>query len=418
MFKKRSELKKECMDLNLNVIQLGKKEANEDYETALRNYFLAKDYPNGLPEHLKLILEFQNPMLCFNYKHMKPEQQQEIWDSDDWFLEQKFDGLRALPCFLKSGFEVYGRNNSIVNYRKNPYGSKLPKELIDFSKIKDDFILDSEVVCTEKQIVNIFRNKGIQSESNLQAMEALYGLNDEESLELQRHYNYPVKYFAFTCLYYNGVWLFDRTERERRDILENVYLQLQAANYPVILSKVIEGKDNKKAFYDQMIKEGNEGCVAKKWTGKYTPTSSRLRTGWVKIKGEIGERMELAGMGDTIDGFVTGFEMAEPDSIISGLVGSLKISIFIQKPNGELEEKHIATCSNIDYDFRKQITEIGDNGEPQLSSMMYGRVYEISGQSISPVNKRLKHAIIVRPRFDKNANECIIAEEFFNSFIY
>ena len=120
--------------------------------------------------------------------------------------------------------------------------------------------------------------------------------------------------------------------------------------------------------------------------------------------------------GDTLDAFVTGFELADEDKSWSGLVGALIFSVWVRDKNGVIKEvpHEIAKVANIPLSLRKEITEIVE-GQPVLKQSIYGKVAIIDGQDVSARAKRLTHAILVDWRSDRSADSCIIDEEWFES---
>ena len=58
------QLKKECADLGLEVKRSGNRESKTDYILALREYYISKNFPEGIPESLDLIIKIESPMLC------------------------------------------------------------------------------------------------------------------------------------------------------------------------------------------------------------------------------------------------------------------------------------------------------------------------------------------------------------------
>lgn len=115
-------------------------------------------------------------------------------------------------------------------------------------------------------------------------------------------------------------------------------------------------------------------------------------------------------IGDSVDGFVTGFELGEEGKGFESLVGALHISIYLEDSVGNKKLHHIARCANIPLETRKKIT-VEVNGKLELHSSVYNKVVEIEGQAISARALRLTHPRILRFRTDKNPEQCVMRKE-------
>lgn len=410
------QLKQECKNLGLEVKIAGKKEQKQDYILALREHYLKTNYTK-VPKALELMLQVESLMLCQQYKVLKPEEQADIWNSKHWFLEEKEDGNRmAIVYTPEEGFDFFSRNNSVTDFLPISYKENIYTEDLDLSQLKNSFILDAEVISTDPNINTLMANKyGCITETQLQAVTALLALEPSESIRIQKESGYPLQFKIFDCLYYDGEWIKHKPLIERRKFMKEGLQQLQAAG---LNCKMPESNiSNKKAFHEMIIKRGGEGTIAKNLYSPYIDSSSRRRDGWVKIKRTMSESLQMEGLGDTLDGWISGFEPADEDKSWAGLVGALEISLYVKDAEGNLREHMIAKVANIPMDLRKQMTEYDENNQPILKKEFYGRTVEIDGQAVSAREKRLKHAILLGFRPDKNADDCIIEEEFLNSMI-
>lgn len=98
-----SQLQADCRKKDLTVRQSGPRESKTDYILALRQYYLNQRYPDdNIPFALDIMLKMDSPMLCKRYPELKPEQQEAIWKSKEWHLEEKIDGNRMLYAFWKA----------------------------------------------------------------------------------------------------------------------------------------------------------------------------------------------------------------------------------------------------------------------------------------------------------------------------
>ena len=135
------------------------------------------------------------------------------------------------------------------------------------------------------------------------------------------------------------------------------------------------------------------------------------------MKRTMSEAREMFGLGDTIDAFVTGFEPADETKGFAGMVGCLEFSCYLRDAQGNTKPHMIARVSNIPLDLRKEITDHDENGNPILKKEVYGRVAEIDGQCVTARALRLKHAVLVNWRPDRDESTCVMDEDFLKSMI-
>lgn len=412
-----NELKEICEKMELHVTPTGKngKYMKDDYVKVLRNYYLDKlfgGYANA-PQSLKLILELESPMLAAQQKDVKPHIEEQLWvDNNHWTAEEKRDGVRMLTMiFNTGGFSAFSRNNSDVNYLPIPYNSRIYTGQIDWSKIQDSFILDNEIICTNPNIQTSFAN--LQTETMLQAVTSLLSLNKDETIQIQKDYDRPLKFIAFDCLYWNGEWLLDKPLKERREYLQKAVQQMQDAGFNIELNQWVTV--NKKAFYKNIIKNGGEGIIMKDVNSVYKAVSSRSHRSWVKVKKVLSEILTESGTGDTIDAWITGYTPGDGKNV--NKVGSIEFSINMKCNDGSTIIHKIAYIGGIDDHLRDDMTIIDENGNPTLNPKYYGKVAEIDGYGISSRAKRLRHAVLIRFRNDKTIEECVYTEQFINSMI-
>ena len=415
--RKISELKAICEDLGLTVSPTGKNKRymKSDYILALREYYLNKlfnGYDNA-PLSLKLMLELESPMLACQQKDVKQDIQNVMWeDNNNFSIEEKMDGARMLTMvFSAGGFSAYSRNNSDTNYLPIPYNTKIYTGLIDWSQIHDTFILDNEIICTNPNIQTSLNN--LETETGLQAVTSLLALNKEDTLFLQKQYNRPLKFMAFDCIYWNGEWLLDKPLKERREYLVKAVGQMINAGFNIAINnwKFV----NKKAFYKNIIKNGGEGCIIKDVNSVYKPISSRAHRSWIKVKKTMNEMLNETGTGDTIDGWISGYTLGEGEN--EGKIGAFEVSINLECIDGTKVVHKIAYIGGIDDALRDDMTRKDENGNTILNPLYYGKVVEIDGYGVSSRVKRLRHAVLIRFREDKNPDDCVFTEAFLNSMI-
>lgn len=408
------ELAHEAENLGITVTPSGKKIGKTDYVLALRDFYLHQQYPDGnIPKHLQLILNYESPQLCCQYKDLKPAEEAEVWnDNNKWVAEQKEDGCRMLIVYTKGeGFHFYTRNISVKDFLPEEYSSKIYLPNLN-TNLDHDFIIDSEIICTNSSIsTKLNDKKGVITECQLQAVTALLALNSVESLEIQKNENCPLEFHVFDILYFDKN-LTDLPLVKRIDYFKLGLAELNKSN--ILYRRVYSTMVNKKAFYLNIIKNGGEGIILKDLTQPYLSTNLR-HSNWVKVKRTLSEMSGIEGMNDTIDAWVTGWKPATEGKGHDGQIGALILSTNILREDGTSYVHEIAYCPNLTDAERERISVKDSEGKLALLPEMYGKVFEVDGQAITARSLRLKHPRIIRPRPDKSPDACSITEVFLKS---
>lgn len=413
--RKLSELQAQCNKLGLKVTQSGKRESKTDYILALREYYIGQLYPNGLPKDLELMLEMESPMLCSRFTEFSPEEKERLWNSPNYIIEQKEDGARLVNFFIDGRWGCYSRNISVKDFLPVNYSSKMCQDGIDLTKLRDQFVVDSEIVSSNPNVCTIVGNKGVVCETQLQAVTALLAMNEEDSIRIQKEENCPLELRVFDVIWWNGEWIKDKPLIERVPYIVEAVKQLQEAG--VKCRRPYSSYSNKKAFYKAMLAMGAEGGVLKNLYSPYIDTSSRRKDGFIKVKRTMSEAMQDSGIGDGIDAFVTGFEPADEDKSWAGYVGALEFSVYLRGNDGSVKTHKIARITNITMELRKELTVMDENGNPTLSKDWYGRVATVDGQCLSARAMRLKHARLIEWRPDRSEDTCILDEDYAKSMV-
>lgn len=396
-----AELKGECAVLGLTVVQTTPRESKKDFITALRNHFLStKERTFGLDYRLGL----ESPQLAFLSTNLREDELVKIMTSPEWIFEEKLNGVRMVVSYHPEvGFEAFGRNLSVTDYLPVPYGENIYLGESNYKGLFHPFVLDCELMSRDKNISTVMGKRGVVTETELAAVSALLALNPEDSIRIQKELDRPLVLKVFDCLFSDKTDYRNQTYVRRRAELSRIVTMLQGVGIQV--EKVKAVRDNKKEYLDHLWALGGEGVIAKNIHQTYLDKVSRPRDGWIKIKRTVG-----GSLGDTIDGFITGFELGDEKRGFSDLVGALHVSINLQKANGECVVHQIARVPNIPLEERRRITVL-ENGVPVLARSMYDKVVEVEGQDVSARAFRLTHPRLMRIRDDKNPDQCIMLEE-------
>jgi ATP-dependent DNA ligase len=414
------ELEEIASKMELTITPTGKngRFMKEDYIHPIREVHLLKRYKSldKIPDHLALILSVKSPMLAKRIDELKPEYQKEIWESNNWYFEEKLNGCRLWVIKTSTGLFLYSRHNSDVDLLPIEYSENiLFPDNFNLSSIKENFIIDTEITSDSNNLNTAVGKYGVMTETMLQAVTAILGSDPKRAKLIQRQENIRFTFNIFDCVYYEGQWLIKEPLIKRRKLAMELWKKLSDVGFKI--RPVRSNRSNKKQFYKGIIMNGGEGAVAKNINGIYVPDTNRQNDGWIKIKRSVSEMSSMEeAFGDTIDGWISGYEPGKPDKGLQDYVGTLKISTYIKRADGTIYEHEIAYISGFDMKLRVDMTEM-IAGIPTLKATYYSRVVEIDGAGVSSRARRFNHAVLLGFRYDKNKDSCIIDEDFLNKLI-
>jgi len=183
----------------------------------------------------------------------------EPFDDPNWIFEIKWDGYRAVAEVSRSNVRLYSRNGL-------SFSQLYPTVVEALKKIKDDVVLDGEIVVLDK--------------NNRPSFQKLQQYGDNHSL--------PLLYYVFDCLSYKGKDITDLPLLERKKIAERV---IPKSSGILKYADHVEGMG--KDFFNNVVKMDIEGMIAKRANSLYTPGK---RTGdWLKIKHHNTQEAIIAG---------------------------------------------------------------------------------------------------------------------------
>lgn len=399
--------------------------SKEDCVRVLQNYFIETYKKEGrYTQALDWILktDFQ-PMLANQLKECKWKD--DIYNRDsECIAEEKIDGNRNVWCkFPGERIEIISRNLSVKDYLPCNYSDNIVIN-IDYSKIKDSFVIDGEIVASKMPDDDALEAYGlVPGTTQLNLTSALLSGENPRYQEFQKLY--PLKLVVFDIIMFNGRDLTSCPLSERIEILEGVYRQLKEAG------ALIERPDNNRAlglsiedFHKKMLMNGKEGSIVKVLDAKYDMTGRRTHDAWIKLKRVINNDLLEQNLGDTVDGFITGFKAkasSGESSNNSWRVASIIFSIniidddpFSDTCNQIIDTKPIAVIGGLTEEFARSVSEPDpDNpGFCRLKREAYGMVAEITGQDISHESQTLVHPRLIRMRDDKPVSQCTLNKSF------
>ena len=390
-------LKADCELKGISITPSGKRIMKDDYVKALREWHITKKYGSmdNIPWSMKFMLSIECPQLCKRIKDLKPDQQELVWNSQDWIAEEKIDGVRMVLLWdaIEKKFHFYSRNNSVTDYLPQDYADTIFVTAKNFD-YPNNFVLDSEIISS-----NPCLETNTHCLTQLQSTAALLNLNSEDSKTIQK--KYPLKFVVFDCLY-DSSSLIDEIWEVRHHHAAELCSKLVESGFCCELNKVVENTvDNKYAkreFFDAVISRYGEGIVLKNRNAKYHATSSRT-IDCVKVK-----RSTADALTKDIDAFVTDYVVGKDDTRNSNMVVGFVFSILLKKQDGSVVTHPIAVCSNVSDIIKDDATVISEDGQVKLNPDYYGRVATVQGQNISARSLRLTHAVIDCWRPDRSAD--------------
>ena len=390
-------LKADCELKGISITQSGKRIMKDDYVKALREWHITKKYGSidNIPWSMKFMLSIECPQLCKRIKDLKPDQQELVWNSQDWIAEEKIDGVRMVLLWdaTEKKFHFYSRNNSVTDYLPQDYADTIFVTAKNFD-YPNNFVLDSEIISS-----NPCLETNTHCLTQLQSTAALLNLNSEDSKTIQK--KYPLKFVVFDCLY-DSSSLIDEIWDVRHHHAAELCSKLVESGFCCELNRVVENTaDNqyaKREFFDAVISRCGEGIVLKNRNAKYHATSSRT-IDCVKVK-----RSTADALTKDIDAFVTDYVVGKDDTRNSNMVVGFVFSILLKKQDGSVVTHPIAVCSNVSDIIKDDATVISEDGQVKLSPDYYGRVATVQGQNISARSLRLTHAVIDCWRPDRSAD--------------
>jgi len=178
-------------------------------------------------------------------------------------FENKIDGFR-MQVHKDNDIKIYTRNLEDV--------TKQFPDVVDYVKENVNaktFILDCEAVAYDRK-----NNKHLPFQNISQRIKRKYDIKELSE-------KFPVEVNVFDILFYNGNSLMDMPLNARRNIIEKIVKQKKGK---IVLTKKLVTDDVKKAkaFYNESLKNGDEGVMIKNINVNYIP--GRYVNGWTKLK--------------------------------------------------------------------------------------------------------------------------------------
>lgn len=379
-------------------------------------------------------LRSYTPCLAARYDELKEAQQKQFFEDRDWVFTSKENGVRGwLICTPDGQVHLFSRNYSDVDCSLLEYW---PSILQTVRPHNDVLALDVEIMFAPGADISAdLERLGLETDSQLDAMVALLHMNTESALEIQRRFKETygrdlIEFRLIHPLYLDGVNYLTRTIGEGLDKCGEAVIRAQVLGLNVKMIKVCDGtRTEKENFLNSILNNGGEGVVGHYRKGSYCVSENRSKEAFVKLKRSVTATMSGSGMGDSIDGFVSGFKMGTVGTANEGLVGALEFSIFVEESDGSVHNHVIAYVPGLDQTTRQSLTVsdasglypqewIGSDGEVHVTSMNpeFDRlVGTLDGQALSAVSQRLEHPRLTTWRVERSPESCVYTRAFLDS---
>ncbi|MCF7871904.1 ATP-dependent DNA ligase [Candidatus Woesearchaeota archaeon] len=224
-------------------------------------------------------------------------------------IEFKYDGFRM---------QIHKKNNSVTIFTR-----RLEEVTKQFPEVKN-FVLknvDAESCILDCEAAGYDSKTGKYTpfQSISQRIKRKYDIEKMSK-------DFPVELNIFDIIYFDGEDLLSKPFNERRELLEKIVTQEKKK---IVLSKklITDSEEKAQEFFDESIKQGNEGLMFKNLNGIYKPGS------------RVGYMIKLKSAQDPLEVVILGGEWGKGKR--SGWITSLTIGV--QSDDGFLEIGHVGT---------------------------------------------------------------------------
>lgn len=407
----------------------GKTVSKDDCVKVLQQYFINKYKSEGKDTSSVefLINNDFSPMLAAKLSDCKMTQEDVFnLDENNYIAQTKLDGNRILIYKSANSDELhfYSRNLSVVDYLPIDYKDNIYTN-VDFSKLRGiSFMVDCELVVSQVPDNVILESYGLPVDTTQLNLTTALLSTESGTEEFQKLY--PLKFWLFDVVMKDGVSYLDEPLYRRQIVVNEMNALLVEAG--LLIEQPLNNRKlglSIRDFHKKMLMNNEEGSIVKRLDATYCTNGTRSHKAWIKLKRTATESLVEQGLGDTIDAFITGYENKKDSSYNSWRVGSIELSVYLTDDNdnyicdenGYPISKVIAYVGGLTDEDAKNLSipDVNNPGMCCLDPMSYGRVYEVTGQDISPKSNTLMHAKIIRERFDKQSSDCKLRKSFIES---
>ncbi len=198
-------------------------------------------------------------------------------------IEVKYDGFRCQVHKDRNGVAIFSRNQE----RTTPMFPEIVEE-ITRRLPNEEIILEGEALAYNEQTGDLLPFQTSIQRKRKHGVEAMAR-------------QYPLKFYLFDLLYFNGSDYTKYRYTDRREKLAEILQRHPVQNPVMMLSEAIETDDPKviRNFFDAAVERGLEGIIAKRPDSPYTAGSRNFN--WIKLKrsykGELADSVDLCIIG-------------------------------------------------------------------------------------------------------------------------
>ena len=404
--------------------------ANSSYEGNLSHISSKEDLMNGLKPATRFRLKAYTPCLAARYDELKEAEQKKFFEDPDWVFTEKQNGCRGWLIVHGGEVHLFSRNYSDVDCSLLEYWQNIDQQV---SWNEGIYAIDVEIKFEPgTDISKDLETLGIATDSPLEAMVALLHTYPESAVKIQKKFRemFDKELIVFRLIapiYFNGKNYVNRTLGEGQDVYDECVEFGRSIGLNVkSIDRCNGSRVEKEIFLTTILNNGGEGIVGHYKKGMYCTSENRSKTSFIKLKRSISSTSQ--GMGDHIDGYISGFKMGSNGTANEGIIGAFEFSIHVTDgaherihtiavvPNISREERIMATWNNADGLYPQEWTDSkGETHWVSLNPEFDGLVGEIDGQALSSVSKRMEHPRLVMWRPERSPESCIYTQEWLNS---
>jgi len=188
---------------------------------------------------------------------MEPVSSTTIPTGEEWIAQVKWDGVRVLTYADNDQVRLYNR-------KKNERTMHYPEitKISEFCSSRS-VILDGEVI-----------SLGENGKPSFQRVMRRDGLRKFDRIKIVSE-SVPIIYMIFDVIYWNGKWIYDKSFRERNEILSHIIT-------PNKQIQLVPSISQTRSLFDAVKEQALEGIVLKKIGSPYV--IGKKRGDWLKVK--------------------------------------------------------------------------------------------------------------------------------------
>jgi ATP-dependent DNA ligase len=299
------------------------------------------------------------PMLASKGEPLKILQ---VAEDPGWIAERKLDGSRYGLYIGKDGNRLLSKHISVKDDKPVEKTENVPHLTKVSCPELDGTVIDGEITTPNGDFGNVV---------------SVMGSHPFEAIEKQKR-DGNMLYTVFDCPRYKGQDITKRSLRERQTVLKEV---IKTLGIPEI--KFIEQRsENRMAWFKEIVKEGGEGIILKRWDSHYE--AGKRGPNWIKVK-----KMQ------TYDVVVMGFKETKSEAWqAQGLIGAVVFGCY--NAAGKLQE--VGDTSGMTLEVRRDMSANPDK--------WIGTVVEVAGQEV--LRDAIRHPRYIRTRPDVSPKACTI----------